>query len=229
MQQENRRIILFTGHFGSGKTELAINYSIKLARQGQAVTVVDLDIVNPFFRSSEVRDVLEKEGIRLLSPNFVGTTVDVPSLPPEIYSVFQSKNSKVIFDVGGDDIGATALGRYYPYFMQEPYRMFFVINARRPLSSTPEQIIEMLKAIESHSRLKVTDLINNTNLMYETNLNHLLEGQEIVEQVSEKLNIPIAYISGVAEVIEQLPEQYNKKGFPIDIYLHPPWDREDEV
>lgn len=229
MQQGNRRIILFTGHFGSGKTELAINYSIKLARQGRAVTLVDLDIVNPFFRSSEVRDVLEKEGIRVLSPNFVGTTVDVPSLPPEIYSVFQNKTSNVILDVGGDDIGATVLGRYYPYFMQEPYRMFFVINVRRPLSSTPEQIIEMLKAIENHSRLKVTDLINNTNLMYETNLDHLLEGQEIVEQVSQELNIPIAYISGVAEVIEQLPEQYRQKRFPIDVYLHPPWGGEDGV
>ncbi len=229
MKQEKGRIAIFTGHFGSGKTELAINYSIKLARQGQAVTVVDLDIVNPFFRSSEVRDVLEKEGIRLLSPNFVGTTVDVPSLPPEIYSVFQSKNDKVVFDVGGDDIGATALGRYYPYFMQEPYRMFFVVNVRRPLSSAPEQIIEMLKAVESRSRLKVTDLINNTNLMYETNLNHLLEGQMIVEQVAEKLNIPIAYISGVTDVIDKLPEKYSSKGFPIDIYLHPPWDRKDEV
>lgn len=229
MQQENERLILFTGHFGSGKTELAINYSIKLARQGQTVTIVDLDIVNPFFRSSEVRDVLEKEGVRLLLPNFVGTTVDIPSLPSEIYSVFQNRKGKVVFDVGGDDIGATVLGRYHPYFMQEPYRMFFVINTRRPLSSTVKQIIEMLKSIEDHSRLKVTDLINNTNLMHETSLDHLLEGQAIVEQVSQKLNIPVAYISGVAGVIEQLPTEYSQKGFPIDTYLHPPWDYEDEV
>lgn len=229
MQQENERLILFTGHFGSGKTELAINYSIKLARQGQSVTIVDLDIVNPFFRSSEVRDVLEKEGIKLLSPNFVGTTVDIPSLPSEIYSVFQNRKGKVVFDVGGDDIGATVLGRYHPYFMEEPYRMFFVINTRRPLSSTVEQIIEMLKSIENHSRLKVTALINNTNLMCETSLDHLLEGQAIVEQVSRRLNIPVAYISGTAEVIDQLPEEYSSKGFPINIYLRPPWGREDEV
>jgi len=229
MQRESKRIVVFTGHFGSGKTELAINYGVKLARQGQAVTVVDLDIVNPFFRSSEVKGVLEKEGIRLLLPKFVGTTVDVPSLPSEIYSVFQNKNSMAIFDVGGDDAGATVLGRYYPYFMQEPYRMFFVVNVRRPLSSTPEQIIELLKAIESRSRLKVTDLINNTNLMHETNLSHLLEGQVVVERVSEKLNIPIAYISGVVSVIEKLPEEYSSIGFPIDIYLHPPWDRDGEA
>lgn len=228
MKQEKGRIAIFTGHFGSGKTELAINYSINLARQGQAVTVVDLDIVNPFFRSSEVKGVLEKEGIRLLSPNFVGTAVDVLSLPPEIYSVFQSKNRRVVFDVGGDDVGATVLGRYYPYFVQEPYRMFFVVNVRRPLSSTPEQIIEMLKAVENRSRLKVTDLINNTNLMYETDLDDLLEGQAVVEQVSEKLNIPIAYVAGVADVVDKLPEKYSSKGFPIDIYLRPPWGREDE-
>jgi hypothetical protein len=223
MQHETERLILFTGHFGSGKTELAINYSIILARQGQSVTIVDLDIVNPFFRSSEVKDVLNKEGIRLISPNFVGTTVDVPSLPPEIYSVFQNKISKVVFDVGGDDIGATVLGRYHPYFMQEHYRMFYVINTRRPLSSTVEQVIEMLKAIESHSRLKVTDLINNTNLMYETCLGHLLEGQTIVEQISRLLNLPVAYISGISEIIAQLPEEYSYKGFPLEIYLRPPW------
>lgn len=218
------RLILFTGHFGSGKTEMALNYSIKLAKQGQRVTIVDLDIVNPFFRCSEMKDILKKEGVRLLSPTFVGTTVDIPSLPAEILSVFQDRRQKVIFDVGGDDVGATVLGRYYPYFIAEPYRMFYVVNIRRPLSATGEQVIKMLEAIENHSKLKVTDLVNNTNLSYETDLCHVLEGQAVIEQLSDELKLPVTYISGVPQIIGKLPDKYRKKAFPLKTYMRLPWD-----
>ena len=127
---QTSRLTVFTGHFGSGKTEIALNYSIRLARRGETVTIVDLDIVNPFFRSSEAKDVLNREGVRVLAPTFAGTTVDVPSLPSEIYAVFQDKRSRVVFDVGGDEKGAAVLGRYHPYFNSEPYDMFYVINTK---------------------------------------------------------------------------------------------------
>ncbi|HHY83700.1 MAG TPA: ATP-binding protein [Clostridiales bacterium] len=223
MDQE--RLILFTGHFGSGKTEIAVNYAIKSAQSGQKTILVDLDIVNPFFRSTEVKDKLEECGIKVISPNFAVTTVDIPSLPAEIYSVFADKSSKVIFDVGGDETGARALGQYFPYFRQEHYRMYYVINIRRPLSSTAEDIISMMQEVEQKSRLKVTHLINNTNLSYETEIHDIIEGQAIIEQVSKSVNIPIEWTAGVSELLDRLPENIGCKLFPIEIYMKPPWQQ----
>jgi len=221
-----KRITIFTGHFGSGKTEIAVNHTLNLCKAGEKVSIVDLDIVNPFFRSSEVRDVLEREGARVISPVFAVTNVDIPSLPAEIYSVFQNREGKVVFDVGGDDTGAVALGRFTPYFRQEGYDMLYVINAKRPLSSTPEDIIEMLAAIESNSRLKVTGLINNTNLAKETSVQDILEGQAVVEEVARRLNLPIRMISGKKELLDRLPEEMRAAAFPIKRFMKPLWEEE---
>lgn len=219
------RIAIFTGHFGSGKTETAINYSIASARAGKKTIIVDLDIVNPYFRSTDKKDVLNNAGIEVISPNFAGTGLDVPSLPARIYSVFQNKEYRVVFDVGGDDIGAVALGSFNPYFKQEDYRMYYVINVHRPLSGNKKDIIEMLRSIENHSRLGVTHLINNSNLSYETTFYDIIKGQPMVEEVSKECNIPIAYISGMPEVIGNLPPDLKAKAFPINIFLHPIWDQ----
>ena len=221
----SERIAIFTGHFGSGKTEMAINYSIASARRGNKTVIVDLDIVNPFFRTTEKKDILEREGVEVISPVFAGTGLDIPSLPPQIYSVFQNKEYKVVFDVGGDDIGATALGRFYPYFKPEAYRMYYVINVHRPLSNNKQDIIDLLGSIESHSRLGVTHLINNSNLSYETTICDIMEGQPIVEQVSKELNIPIAYISGMPEILKLLPAELRIKAFPLDIFMRPLWEQ----
>ncbi len=220
---EKERLILFTGHFGSGKTELAVNYAIKSAHAGNKTILVDLDIVNPFFRSTEVKDILECHGVKVISPNFATTGVDVPSLPAEVYSVFADKSAKVIFDVGGDEVGAKALGVYYPYFIKEPYRMFYVINARRPFSSNMDDVLEMFHEVQQKSRLKVTDLINNTNLSYETEICDIMEGNEFITQISGRINIPVTYVSGVRELLNKLPDNLNSKLFPIDIYMKPPW------
>ena len=221
---EKERLILFTGHFGSGKTEIAVNYAIRSAKAGRKTVLVDLDIVNPFFRSTEVKDQLEANGVKVISPNFAETTVDVPSLPAEVYSVFTDKSEKVIFDVGGDEVGARALGQYFPYFRKEPFRMFYVINTKRPLSSGREDILEMLHEVERNSRLKVTDLINNTNLSYETDIYDIINGQALITQVSQAVNIPVAYIAGVKELLEKLPEKPGCDLFPIKIYMKPPWE-----
>ncbi len=220
----SERIAIFTGHFGSGKTEIAINYSIASARGGNRTIIVDLDIVNPFFRVSERRDILNKEGIEVISPNFAGTGLDIPSLPAKILSVFQRKDYNVVFDVGGDDTGATALGRFFPYFSQETYAMYYVVNVYRPLSNNKEDIMDMLASIESHSRLHVTHLINNSNISHETTFYDIMNGQSIVEDVSRELGIPIAYISGKPDIIKMLPAKMRGKAFPLDIYMLPPWE-----
>ncbi len=220
----SERIAIFTGHFGSGKTEMAINYSIASARGGNKTIIVDLDIVNPFFRTTEKKDILESQGIKVISPVFAGTGMDIPSLPPQIYSVFQSKEYKVIFDVGGDDLGATALGRFYPYFVEEIYNMYYVINVHRPLSGNKQDIIDMLRSIEFRSRLDVTYLVNNSNISHETTICDIMKGQPIVEEVSKELNIPIAYISGMPEILRLLPAELGAKAFPLDIFMRQLWD-----
>jgi hypothetical protein len=222
--KDTTRVTLFTGHFGSGKTELAINYSIKLSKQGHKVTLVDLDIVNPFFRSNEAKDILNAHGIKVLAPNFADTTLDIPSLPPDIYGVFCDESSKVVFDVGGDEVGATVLGRFYPQFREEPYTMFYVINTLRPLSSNKDDIVDMLMAVQKHSRLNVSYLINNSNLSYETDINHILDGQCIVEDVSRETNIPIAFVSARKDLLGKLPDMHRTGIFSLDkLYMQPPW------
>lgn len=218
-----KRLILFTGHFGSGKTEIAVNYAIRSAQTGQKTILVDLDIVNPFFRSSEVREQLEASGVKLIAPNFAATTVDIPSLPAELYSVFADKSSRVIFDVGGDEVGAKALGQYYPYFQKEPYSMYYVINTKRPMSAAKKDILDMMQEVEKKSRLKLTDLINNTNISYETTIYDIINGQDLILEISQAAGLPIAYITGLKKLLEQLPEDMEGDLLPISIYMKPPW------
>jgi hypothetical protein len=220
------RIIIFTGHFGSGKTELAVNYASRSAAEGRKTTLVDLDIVNPFFRSTEIRQQLEDRGVKVISPNFAATTVDIPSLPAEIYSVFSDYESRVAFDVGGDETGAGALGQYFPYFKREPYRMFYVINAKRPLSADKEDILEMLAAVQVASRLKVTDIVNNTNLSYETRVSDLVEGQAVVEEAAVAAGLPVTFVSGMRHLKDALPPELQRKFIPVDLYMKPPWQRD---
>lgn len=218
------KIDIITGHFGSGKTEFSINYSMNIAEQGLKVALIDLDIVNPFFRTAEVKDVLESVGITVIVPNFAGTTVDVPSLPAEIYSVFDDDSyDKIVFDVGGDDIGALVLGRYQSKIVAQEHEMFYVINTKRPLSATKDEIIEMLNAIEESSRLKVGHLINNSNLSYETTVEDLAAGQRIIDRVSKETGIPVTYISGTRQVIDQLPSDMKSRAFELELYMQPIW------
>ncbi|NMA94897.1 MAG: CpsD/CapB family tyrosine-protein kinase [Clostridiales bacterium] len=221
------KIDIITGHFGSGKTEFAINYSMHTAKAGKKVLLIDLDIVNPYFKTAEVKDVLEAMGVEVIVPNFAGTGVDVPSLPSNIYRVFDDPSyDKVIFDVGGDDLGAMALGQYKTRIQNIPYDMFYVINTKRPLSSTQDQIIDMLHSIESSSRLKVSKLINNTNLSYETNVNDIMEGQRLIERISKKMDIPIGYIAGTEDVLSRLPVNMKDRAFELKLYMQPIWDQD---
>ncbi|HHW71187.1 MAG TPA: ATP-binding protein [Clostridiales bacterium] len=218
------KIDIITGHFGSGKTEFAINYSIQFAKDNLKVALVDLDIVNPFFRTAEVKDILEDMGIKVIVPNFAGTTLDIPSLPADIYGVFDDQSyDKVVFDVGGDDLGAVVLGRYHLEIEKTGYNMFYVINTKRPLSSTRGQIVNMLRSVEESSRLKVTYLINNTNLSYETTSEDIVEGQNIIEKVSKELHIPIAYVTCKDNIVDDLPDDIKKKVFKLNLYMQPIW------
>lgn len=175
---------IFVGHYGSGKTEVAVNYAIK----NKVDVIADLDTVNPYFRTNDVKKQLESNNIKVVSPYYAGTNVDIPSLPPEIYSLF-SGETRAVLDVGGDDDGAAVLGRFKGYLKEEETDVFFVINVYRPETDTVEKIIEMIHLIEEASRLKVTALINNSNLMELTSYENIEKGEKIVRETSEKTGI----------------------------------------
>ena len=166
---EHKRLTLFAGHYGSGKTNIAVNYALHLAKEGKKVCIADLDIVNPYFRTKDSAATLEKAGVELISPKFANSNVDLPALPAESYRLVQDKNTYGVMDIGGDDRGAYALGRFTPFILEEnDYRMAFVANFCRPLTRTAEDALEVMQEIENACGLKFTCIVNNTNLGSET-------------------------------------------------------------
>lgn len=220
----NRRISIFTGHFGSGKTEVAVNYAVNLAARYEKTAIVDFDIVNPFFRTADVKNELEQRGIRVITPIYANTNVDVPALPPEISSLFEKKEYHVVFDVGGDDLGAKVLSRYHESILQDDYEMYFVINTRRPMTESEKGIEEMIREIEASSRLKVSKLVNNTNLLYGTTAEDVLEGGRMITRVSERLGIPVAFISGLSSVAAELQKHTDAEVLVLEKLIRLPWE-----
>ena len=222
-----KRINFFVGNYGSGKTEIAINAALMLKRTINDVALADIDIINPYFRSSEHKAFLEERGIKVLMPQFATTGADLPTLPPDIYSVFVG-HAHAILDCGGDPAGATALGALKEHIdkVKGEMEVYFVLNACRPRQSTLKQTIEMIKVIEHVSRIKVTGIINNTNIANETTANELAMGQEIALQASQALDIPVSYISGKRDVLDAYVKMYpsdTDKFFAIDIFMRPYW------
>ncbi len=185
-----KRLNIVTGHFGSGKTEFALN--LAMAQTGKTI-IVDMDTVNPYYRTADAEEILKSHGIGVILPRFANTNVDIPALPSEIFSVFTNKEQTAIFDVGGDEDGALALGQFNRYFTEEPYEMYYVINARRPLTRDRDGVLEILREVEAASRLRVTKLVNATHLGRETTPEIVLEGQALTEEVSRETGIPVGF------------------------------------
>ena len=202
---DHKRLTLFAGHYGSGKTNIAVNYALHLAAEGKQVCIADLDIVNPYFRTKDSAKVLENAGIALISPQFANSNVDLPALPAEAYRLVQDKSVYGIMDIGGDDRGAYALGRYAPFIKEENnYRMAFVANAYRPLTRTPEDALEVMREIENACSLKFTCLINNANLGTETNAEAVLETKDYMEKLSSISGLPLWITAAEETVAAQL-------------------------
>ena len=204
---EHKRLTLFAGHYGSGKTNIAVNYALHLAGEGKKVCIADLDIVNPYFRTADSAKDLENAGVTLISPQFANSNVDLPALPAESYRLVQDKSIYGIMDIGGDDRGAYALGRFAPMILEEGnYRMAFVANCYRPLTRTPEDALEILKEIESACGLKFTCLVNNSNLGPETTLETILDSFDYIEKLSLLSGLPLWLHTAEDSVARALPE-----------------------
>ena len=204
---EHKRLTLFAGHYGSGKTNIAVNYAMHLARDGKQVCIGDLDIVNPYFRTKDSMAQLEAAGVTLISSAFANTNVDLPALPAEIYRLVEDRSAYGIMDIGGDDRGAYALGRYVPYIREEDnYRMAFVANCYRPLTRTPQDALEVMREIEAACNLPFTCIINNSNLGEETTAQTVLDSLSYIEELSLLSGLPVWLHTAQASVAAQLSE-----------------------
>jgi hypothetical protein len=207
MNTDCKRITLFAGHYGSGKTNIAVNYAYKLAREGKRVCIADLDIVNPYFRTKDSASELEALGITLVSPKYANTNVDLPALPAESYRLVQDKSIYGIMDIGGDDRGAYALGRYVEAIKAEnDYRMAFVVNCYRPLTSTIEDTVEIMKEIEGACGLQFTCIVNNSNLGDETTADTVRDSLNFVKGLSDMTGLEVWMHTAKEVVAEQLTE-----------------------
>ena len=189
---DNKRLTLFAGHYGSGKTNIALNYAFNLRKQGFDTVIADIDTVNPYFRTKDSAKELEDAGIELIASEFAGSNVDLPALPAAMYDIIFQSNKYAVIDIGGDDRGAFALGRYTPEILRENnYNMLMVINMYRPLTSTPEDTIEILKEIEAASGIPFNGLVNNSNLGPSTDVETIAASLPYAKKVSELSGLPI--------------------------------------
>lgn len=227
-----KKVFVFIANYGSGKTEMALNFAVEAAARGEKTELIDLDMVNTYFRLTEPGRLTRMKEIRIVSPNFANSSVETLSLPAEVQSAFDMNWDTVVFDVGGDAVGSTALGRYHNDFEAlEPgaLQVLNVVNIRRPLSGTVEKIIKIKEEMELHSRLKVTGFVNNTNLAAATTTQELRDGYEMLREVSDRTGVPVLYTSGKKPMIDAfLAEGHDPKyiGTPIviDTYMARDWD-----
>jgi len=213
----SKRITIFAGHYGSGKTNLALNFAKSLKSSGKSVMLADLDIVNPYFRSKDSEDELKEQGIDLICSPFASTNVDIPSLPQSIYRTVQDKKSYAVIDVGGDDVGSVVLGRLAPSIKEENnYEMIFVVNFFRPITRNAEDAFEIMKEIENASSLKFTAIVNNSNIGEITTTDDIESTENELKKLCKLSSLPLLFTSvksNIYDVVKDSDETY----FPLDL------------
>ncbi len=215
------RLTLVTGHYGTGKTEFSVNLALALAEAGERTALADLDIVNPYFRSRERRELLEAAGVRLIATSQALADADVPALPAELHALLEDRTVRGVLDIGGDPSGARVLARYRPRIVKEDYRLLYVVNAARPEVRTAERSAEVLRAIETVTGLACTGLVNNTHLCGETTAEDIREGAALAKEVSRLTGIPVACHAAESRFREALKDL---DPFPMEIRMKKPWE-----
>ena len=217
-----KKITIITGHYGSGKTNVSVNIALDLARSGEKVTVVDLDIVNPYFRTADFAELFEENGVTLVSPMYANSNLDIPAISFDIERI-ASEDGYLIIDVGGDDAGATALGRYHEPFMERinEIDMLYVINSCRYMTRFPEEALELFGEIETTARFKHTGIINNTNLGEMTTKETVLGSLDFARKVSEGTGLEIKFTTAPSSIkCDELDDVVRY----VDVYVKPLWD-----
>lgn len=216
-----KRVTVVCGHYGTGKTNLSINLALDCAREGEKVTLIDMDIVNPYFRSSDYADDLTEAGIRVLGPNFANSNLDTPSLPASIGNAIE-EGEKVIIDVGGDDAGATALGVYSRKLDSSGPEVIYVINRYRSQTTEPEEAVQILREIENAAHIKADCIVNNSHLKDLTYADTVLRSVPFAERVSELTGLPIKFTTAPVgvDLLNKIPNMY-----PVRVCVKTPWEK----
>ena len=224
MIKDDKRVRLFIGHYGSGKSEVSMNYVTKLREvvNGE-VALADLDVVNVYFRTREKKDLMRQLGITPIDSSIQTTTLDVPAVSAEVMRPLHDENVNYVLDVGGDNVGGRVVGRFAEHFKTGDYDMFFVVNANREKTQTAKEVLGYIDAIEASSKLKVTGLVNNTHLLRETTVDDVLKGQDVAREVSKIKNIPIKYVCCLESLVDKLPKDLEGDILPIKLYLREEW------
>lgn len=223
-----KRVTLFSGHYGSGKTNIAINYAMLLKNSFDNVCIADLDIVNPYFRTKDGEAALNRHKIKLISSEFASSNVDLPALPAETYAILDNPDLHAVIDVGGDDRGALALGRYAPSILDENnYEMLFVINKFRPLTRDCETTLEIMNEIENACNMKFTAIVNNSNLGEETTAENVLSSLDYANQIAEKTGLPVKMTCVDSRVAPELSGKIENV-FPITLYVMQSWKLQED-
>ena len=212
----NKRVLLLCGHYGSGKTNIAVNLAQAIKREYSTVTLADLDIVNPYFRSKDSAIELEEAGIRLICSNYANSNVDIPALPSDLYALTDDRRMKAIIDVGGDDRGALVLGRLAPAILAEnDYEMLMVINCYRPLTRDAASTLEVMREIEYAGGIRFTALVNNSNLGAETTAEDVLASMRYADEVAAMSNLPVVMTTAderlQSELADKIPDLFPLK------------------
>lgn len=229
---KNEKARIFIGHFGSGKSEVSVNYALDLKKENKDVILLDFDIVNPFFRSADAEKYLNDQGIRTILPMYANTNVDTPVLTGEVMAAFDDKNAISVFDVGGDDLGAKAVGAFKEKIAEVGYELFFVCNVYRPMTDTIEKLHAMFAEVCETAGLNATGIVNNTNLLEETTGEIIYEGHQMLTEFSKQIGVPIKMTAGKKSALDEFESLLKERGeepeymkyLAIDKMIDLPWN-----
>lgn len=215
-----KKITIITGHYGSGKTNFAVNQAIKLAQKGEKVTIVDFDIVNPYFRTADFVELFKENGVTLAASMYANTSLDIPAISFDIERMAYEPGYLII-DVGGDDAGAIGLGRYAEALSQykDDLDMFYIVNCYRYLTKDPSEALDLMYEIEEVSKMKHTGIINNSNLGRETTEETVLYSIDYAQDIVEKAKLPLAGTVYRDDLCLSIPN-----GIPVKVYVKPVWE-----
>jgi hypothetical protein len=223
MLQGSEKATLIVGHFGSGKSEVAVNLSLTLQALGQEVTLADIDLVNPYFRSREAIDLMEARGINVIVPPKGQRDADLPILMPQVRSLLMAGTSYGILDVGGDDAGGKVLGSMNDALAGGNFRVLLVVNSLRPFSDTPLGVIKIMEQIEVTARLKVTGLVSNAHIMEATDIETIMSGYQVTREVSRLTGLPLEFVTASKELAKDLETMVDVPVLLMERHLLPPW------